>query len=90
MSLSEKITPEVRIGAEPCCPFITSQDEEGFSAIMKNMTLDEYIDQQFPTNGTSGGPGFLINTGPIVLDGNLAYKIVAGFKDTRSIKTCTG
>jgi hypothetical protein len=54
-SLSEKITPRVSIIVEPCCFDVTSRDAEGFSAIERNMSLEEYIDEEV-LNDTSGGP----------------------------------
>jgi hypothetical protein len=72
------MTPQVIILAEQCCFDITSQDAEGVNAMIRNMSLDEYVDQGL--NDTSGRPGFTINSGRITLDGNPAYKIVGGFK----------
>ena len=54
-SLSEKITPRVSIIVEPCCFDVTSRDAEGFSAIERKMSLEEYIDEEV-LNDTSGGP----------------------------------
>jgi hypothetical protein len=76
-SLSEKITPRVAIIVEPCCEFIYSRDAEGgYSAEMRNMSVDEYVSQELDEFSRQGYT--IINSGSLALDGNPASKVVVG------------
>jgi hypothetical protein len=87
-SLSEKYPPSILIGVDQCCEIITSRDETGFSAIFQSMSLEEYINKEVLKN-LSVAPNFnLINSGPIVLAGNPAYKIVYGAYSNPSDPCC--
>lgn len=75
-SLSEKITPQVTISVEPCCEYITSEDAEGYTAEMRNMSAEEYAIQEM--DRLSGRNASIINYGSLTLDGNPASKFVIG------------
>jgi hypothetical protein len=49
---------------------------EGYSAEMRNMTAEEYANQEFDRFSSQGAT--IINYGSLTLDGNPAAKIVVG------------
>ena len=78
-SFSEKITPRVTISVEPCCELIPSNEIEGYPTPIRNMTLEEYVNQTVNDLNTRFS---FINVGNISLAGNEAYKIVTGLNET--------
>lgn len=79
-SLSDKIPPNITIQVEKCCEFLTSFDETGYSAIPRNMSLEEYVDQEI-RQLTVYQDVTIINSGSILLGGNDTYpahKTIAG------------
>jgi hypothetical protein len=79
-SLSAKNPPYIIVQVEKCCEFLTSFDETGYSAIPRNMSLEEYVDQEI-RQLTVRPDVTIINSGPIILGGNEtfpAHKIIAG------------
>jgi hypothetical protein len=76
---AEKNTSRVTISVGTCCEVIPSKFIEGHPSPMKNITLEEYVNQTINNFNTSLS---IIGVGHISLAGNEAYKIVAGLNMT--------
>ena len=72
-SLSQKIPPSIIIKGEKCC--VTSYTGE--SPIYLNMSLEEYVNEELNFYKNFPGTTITNSSGPTILGGYPAYKIVA-------------
>src|SRR5918992_421265 len=78
-NFSEKNTSRVTVSVGPCCEVLSSKFIEGYPYLIKNITLEEYVNQTINNFHTRLS---IIDVDHFSLDGNEAYKIVAGVNMT--------
>jgi hypothetical protein len=75
----EKNTSLVTISVGTCCDVLSSKFIEGYPSLIKNITLEEYVNQTINNFNTRLS---IIDVDHFSLAGNEAYKIVAGLNMT--------